>query len=151
MSYILACVTDVLYAISVALKGSSAKTITVALGSESLAVAQLAVDVFVGSLTAADRVQALVARTAFKALFVPRLSPSQHLFGLVDTASASRTALAICGTCNRAWLQHSSVADLARPKGGRTDVEDNSCWLESEARLCIRMLGEVVLFGYSFN
>lgn len=124
-----------LNAVGVTLQGASAQTVAVALGSESLAVAELAVDVLVGGLTAANGVQSLVARAAFKALFVPRLAPGQHLFGLVYTASAPGTALAVCGACNRAWLQHSAVADLARPTetGERAIVGENGCWLASEA------------------
>lgn len=106
---------NLLDSIGVALQSSSAQSVAVAFGSEALVVAQLAVDVLVGSLTAADGVQALVAHAAFKAFFMPRLSPGQHLFGLVYTAAAPGTALAVWGACNRAWLQHSAVTDLARP------------------------------------
>lgn len=115
--------------VGVALKGTTAQAVAVALGSESLVIAELAVDVLVGSLTAADRVQALVARAAFEAFLVPSLSSSQHLFGLVYASTTARTALAFWGACNRAWLQHSAVSDLANPTGGRRFVGENGCWL----------------------
>lgn len=116
----------------IALQGSSAQSVAVALGSESLVVAQLAVDVLVGGLATADRVQALVARAAFKALFVPSLSPRQHLFGLVYTASATGTALAVWGACNRAWLQHCAITDLTNPKPGKRAVVEEKRMLVSE-------------------
>lgn len=95
--------------IAIGLQSTTALSIAIALGSELLGIAALAVDVLVGCLAAQDRVQALLAGTALEALLVPATSTSQHLFGGIDIAATAWATLTLWRLGNGAWLHASTV------------------------------------------
>lgn len=95
--------------IAIGLESAATLTIAIALGSELLGIAALAVDVLIGRLAAQNRVEALLAGAALEALLVPAASACQHLFGGIDIAAASGTALTLRCPGNGAWLKTSAI------------------------------------------
>lgn len=95
--------------IAIGLQSTTALSIAIALGSELLGIAALAVDVLVRCLAAQDRVQALLAGTALEALLVPATSTGQHLFGGIDIAATAWATLTLWCLGNGAWLHASTV------------------------------------------
>lgn len=95
--------------IAIRLQSTTALSIAIALGSELLGIAALAVDVLVGCLAAQDRVQALLAGTALEALLVPATSTCQHLFGSINIAATAWATLTLRCLGNGAWLHASTV------------------------------------------
>lgn len=101
--------SSVVVGIAIGLEGTAALTIAIALGTELLGVAALAVDVLVRGLAAKDRVETLLAAAALEALLVPAPAAGQHLFGGIDIATATWTALTLGGAGNGPGFQPGSI------------------------------------------